>query len=92
MPMMSPASALSAISRSWAKNRIGECTAIGLPRPEGVSFMPRLNVPETMRMNAMRSRCCGSMLACTLNTKPVTSARLGSIVPWSLACGRGGGA
>ena len=46
--MMSPASAVSASSRSCAKNRIGEWTAIGLPRPEGVSFMPRLNVPETM--------------------------------------------
>jgi len=33
---------VSAISRSCAKNRIGEWTAIGLPRPEGVSFMPRL--------------------------------------------------
>ena len=40
--MMSPGSALSAISRSCAKNRIGECTAIGLPRPDGVSFLPTL--------------------------------------------------
>ncbi len=52
--MMSPGSASSAISRSCAKNRIGECTAIGLPLPEGVSFMPRLNLPEHSRMNAMR--------------------------------------
>ena len=81
MPMMSPASAVSAISRSCAKNRIGECTAIGLPRPDGVSFMPRLKVPETIRMKAIRSRCCGSMLAWTLKMKPVTSSRLGSIVP-----------
>ena len=79
--MMSPASAVSAISRSCAKNRIGECTAIGLPEPEGVSFMPRLKVPETIRMNAIRSRCCGSMLAWTLNTKPVTSSRSGLIGP-----------
>ena len=39
--------------------------------------MPRLKVPETIRMKAIRSRCCGSMLAWTLNTKPVTSSRVG---------------
>jgi hypothetical protein len=44
-----------------------------LAQPEGVSFMPRLNVPETSRMKAIRSRCCGSILACTLKMKPVTS-------------------
>ena len=31
--------------------------------------MPLSNLPLTMRMNAMRSRCEGSMFACTLNTK-----------------------
>ena len=92
MPMISPGSALSAISRSCAKNRIGECIATGLPSPEGVSFMPRLKVPEHNRMNAMRSRCCGSILACTLKMKPVTSFSDGSISPFELGCGRGAGA
>ena len=43
-------------------------------------------------MNAMRSRCCGSILACTLKTKPVTSARSGETGPGSAGCGRGPGA
>ena len=38
------------------------------------SFMPRLNVPEHSRTKAMRSRWFGSMLAWTLNTKPVTAS------------------
>ena len=32
--------------------------------------MPRSNRPEQTRTNAIRSRCAGSMLACTLNTSP----------------------
>ena len=32
--------------------------------------MPRANCPEQMRTKAMRSRCCGSMFAWILNTKP----------------------
>ena len=41
------------------------------------NFMPRLKWPEAIRTKAMRSRCCGSILACTLNTKPVTRELLG---------------
>jgi hypothetical protein len=54
--------------------------------------MPRLNLPEHSRMKAMRSRCCGSILACTLKMKPVTSGRSGEIGAGSAGCGRGGGA
>ena len=90
--MMSPGNASSASSRFCAKNRIGEWTAIGLPWPVGVSFMPRLNVPEHSRMKAMRSRCCGSIFACTLNTKPVTSSPSGETGAGSAGCGRGPGA
>ena len=44
-------------------------------------------------MNAMRSRCWGSMLAWTLNTKPVTFGSLGLRPALASAgCGRGGGA
>ena len=48
-----------------------------------------------IRTKAMRSRCCGSILACTLQTKPVTCGSSGAIgrsplVPWA-GCGRGGG-
>ncbi len=35
--------------------------------------MPRRKRPEHSRRNATRSRWLGSMLACTLNTKPVTA-------------------
>ena len=34
--------------------------------------MPRVYLPEHRRMNAMRSRCTGSMFAWILNTKPVS--------------------
>ena len=81
MPMMSPGQASSTVSRCWAKNRIGLCTLIVLPEPDCLSFMPRRKVPETNRMKAMRSRCCGSMLAWTLKMKPVTSLPSGETSP-----------
>ena len=90
--MMSPGNASSASSRFCAKNRIGECTAIGLPVPEGVSFIPRRKVPEHSRMNAIRSRWLGSMFACTLKTNPVTSFSSGDTGAGSAGCARGGGA
>src|SRR5690625_4971591 len=40
--------------------------------------MPFSNWPEQMRIKAMRSRWAGSILACTLKTKPVTLASEGS--------------
>ena len=90
--MMSPGQASSAISRSRAKKKIGLETAIGLPCRTMLSFMPRWKRPEHRRTNATRSRCLGSMLAWTLNTKPVTLSSPGSTVRASLGCGRGEGA
>ena len=40
--------------------------------------MPRSNLPEHMRTNAMRSRWWRSMFAWILNTKPLNSGREGS--------------
>ncbi len=54
--------------------------------------MPRWKCPEHIRTKAMRSRCCGSILACTLKTKPETAFSSGSIGRGSAGCGRGGGA
>ncbi len=60
------------------------------------SFIPRVNRPEASLTKAMRSRWLGSMLACTLNTKPVTSGSPGAIwvalPPRSAATGLGAGA
>ena len=78
--MMSPGQASSAISRSRAKKKIGLETAIGLLCRTMLSFMPRWKRPEHRRTNATRSRCLGSMLAWTLNTKPVTLSSPGSTV------------
>src|SRR5215813_8880165 len=90
--MMSPGQASSTISRSRAKNRIGELTDSTLPVPICVSFMPRRNLPLHSRRKAMRSRWLGSMLAWTLKTKPATLGSVGSIGRGSAGCGRGGGA
>ena len=43
-------------------------------------------------MNAMRSRCFGSMFAWILNTKPVSFSSVGSTTRVVVAHGRGGGA
>ena len=42
-----------------------------------VTTMPRSKRPEQTRKKAMRSRCDGSMLACTLKTKPEKGASSG---------------
>jgi hypothetical protein len=42
-----------------------------------LSFMPGVYLPEHMRTKAMRSRCDGSMLACTLNTTPAKALSSG---------------
>jgi hypothetical protein len=54
--------------------------------------MPRWKRPDEIRTKAMRSRCCGSILACTLNTKPATGGSSGEIGRGSAGCGRGAGA
>ena len=43
----------------------------------GSTTMPRSNRPEHTRTNAIRSRCAGSMLACTLKTNPENGASSG---------------
>jgi hypothetical protein len=72
MPITSPPNASSAISRSCAMNIIGDVMPSCLPATV-FRRMPRWNLPDTMRKNAMRSRWLGSMFAWILNTKPVTS-------------------
>ena len=79
MPMMSPAQASSASSRSAARNSTGLVTAICFFDRTCVSFMPRSKCPEARRTNATRSRCLGSMLACTLKTKPETLVSSGAM-------------
>ena len=76
--MMSPGNASSIVSRCWAKKKIGAATFIGFFSRTLNSRMPRLNLPEHSRTNAMRSRWLGSMLAWTLNTKPLTAFSCGS--------------
>jgi len=90
--MMSPGQASSTVSRSCAKNRIGLCTPSVLCVPDWVSFMPRRKRPEHRRRKATRSRWLGSMLAWTLNTKPVTSLSDGSTMRARVGAGPGGGA
>ena len=91
MPMMSPAHASSASSRSDARNSTGFDTAIGFFDRTCVIFIPRSKCPEARRTNATRSRCLGSMLACTLKTKPVTSLSSGEICRSAAVCGCGWG-
>ena len=57
-----------------------------------VTDMPRSKWPEQMRANAMRSRCDGSMFACTLNTNALNGAARGRDAPELSARGDGGGA
>ena len=63
-----------------------------LPVPDCFSFMLRLNSPDASRRNATRSRWLGSILACTLKTKPVTSLSPGSAARPTAAWARGLGA
>ena len=79
IPMMSPAHASSANSRSDARNSTGFETLMGFLVRTCVSFMPRLKWPDDSRIKATRSLCLGSILACTLNTKPETLFSCGRI-------------
>ena len=54
--------------------------------------MPRSKRPELTRTKATRSRCAGSMLACTLNTTPVNLGSSGCTSRCSAVRGPGGGA
>ena len=80
-PRMSPENASSTRVRSWAMNCTGRVSDRVLPVRTCCTSMPRLNLPEQMRMKAMRSRCWGSMFAWILNTKPEKSGSSASSGP-----------
>ena len=79
MPITSPGHASAAISRSLAMKVSALASFISLPVRTWKVFMPALKRPEQTRMKATRSRCCGSMLAWILNTKPVSLFSSGAI-------------
>ena len=90
-PMMSPAYASFTVSRSLPKSRCELARRTFFPVREWVTVMSRSNLPEQMRMYAMRSRCFGSMFAWILKMKPENASSLGSInsPPTSRPCGGG---
>ena len=65
---------------------------ISLPLRTWKAFMPAVNLPEHTRMNATRSRCCGSMLAWILNTKPLSFGSNASTARCTVVRGSGAGA
>ncbi len=91
-PMMSPAKASSAAWRSAAMKVSASAMRISLSRRTWYMRMPRLYLPEHRRMNAMRSRCCGSMFAWILNTKPVSLPSIASTSRCTVSCLSGAGA
>ena len=76
-PTTSPGKASSTVSRSWPNSEWAYLVENGLPVRPWVTTMPRSKRPEHTRMKATRSRWAGSMLACTLNTKPEKGASSG---------------
>ena len=78
--------------RSRAMNCWGLRSRIGLPVRTCRTSIPASNRPETIRTNAIRSRCRGSMFAWILNTKPVKPGDVGVMGPMVESRGRGGGA
>ena len=91
-PITSPGNAVSTVSRSWPNIACAYFVANGRPVAACVSTMPRSNRPEHTRTNATRSRCAGSMLACTLNTSPENGASTARSSPSTSARGLGAGA
>ena len=89
---MSPGQALSTCSRSCAMKVSALAALTCLPMRTCSIFMPLSKRPEQMRMKATRSRCAGSMLACTLNTKPVRAASSAATVRPTVSRSPGGGA
>ena len=84
---MSPEKASSTTVRSCAMNCTGRVSDRLLPVRTCCTSMPRENLPEQMRKNAIRSRCCGSMFAWILNTKAEKSGRVGGRAARSRSCG-----
>ena len=91
-PRMSPAHASSMSVRSCARNWSGFASFSVRPVRGFRTSMPRVNLPETMRTNAMRSRCAGSMFAWILKTKPENAGESGSTSPVAVLRGSGAGA
>ena len=87
-PTTSPGKASSIVSRSWPNTEWAYLVANGLPVRPWVTTMPRSKRPEHTRRKAMRSRCDGSMLACTLNTNPENGASSGRGVAVDVGRGR----
>ncbi len=85
-PMMSPAKASSAAWRSAAMKVSASAMRISLSSRTWYMRMPRLYLPEHRRMKAMRSRCCGSMFAWILNTKPVSLPSVASTSRCTASC------
>ena len=89
---MSPGNASSRVSRSCPNTEWAYLVANGLPVGSWVTTMPRSNRPEHTRTNATRSRCDGSMLACTLNTNAENGSSILRAAPSTSSRGDGGGA
>mmetsp|Transcript_17657 Transcript_17657/g.53017 ORF Transcript_17657/g.53017 Transcript_17657/m.53017 type:complete len:226 (+) Transcript_17657:835-1512(+) len=79
-PMMSPANPVSTVSRSLANMRCGAASVTTRPVRATLTFIPFSNLPDTTRTNATLSRWRGSMLACSLKTRPVNWLLVGSMV------------
>ncbi|MNH20424.1 hypothetical protein D3C79_801910 [compost metagenome] len=62
-PIISPATASSTVSRSSARNCVDCVTLKDFPVRDNVIFIPRSNLPETIRTKAIRSRWAGFILA-----------------------------
>ncbi|MNP23877.1 hypothetical protein D3C76_1166020 [compost metagenome] len=80
------------MSRSCARNCCGCDNLISLPTRICLTLIPRRNVPDTIRRNAIRSRCAGFIFACILNTNPENFSLVGSTNPPPLLRGSGLGA
>ena len=80
--------------RSLAMKVTALAIFISRPRRPWRAFIPGRYWPEHTRRNAMRSRCCGSIFAWILNTKPVNAGSLGStsrVLPFAKTASRGCG-
>mmetsp|Transcript_9828 Transcript_9828/g.19192 ORF Transcript_9828/g.19192 Transcript_9828/m.19192 type:complete len:270 (-) Transcript_9828:539-1348(-) len=80
-PTMSPGYAFSIVSRRCANSFDGAERRTVFPVLVCKTCMSFSNRPEQTRTKAMRSRCFGSMLACSLKTNPLNSGDSGSISP-----------
>mmetsp|Transcript_24838 Transcript_24838/g.63010 ORF Transcript_24838/g.63010 Transcript_24838/m.63010 type:complete len:247 (-) Transcript_24838:818-1558(-) len=89
-PTMSPAYAVSTVSRRCAKSFEGAERRTVFPVRVWRTCMSLSNRPLHTLTNAMRSLCFGSMFAWSLNTKPVNSLSSGGTESSPLVRGEGG--